>query len=62
MKRLFWASKIMKCVTKITPNIHSMKKTMIVAKLRKPTAARAGTIVACYQYGIQGVHTALYRF
>ena len=52
-KRRFWASKIMKCVTKMTPNIHSMKKTMIVAKLRKPTAARAGRIVAFYQHRIQ---------
>lgn len=46
-KRRLWASKITKCVTKRTSKTHSIKKTRIVAKLRNPTAARAGTIVAC---------------
>ena len=46
MKRRFSASKIMKYVTNRISKTHSMRKTMMVAKLRNPTAARGGTIVA----------------
>lgn len=46
MKRRFSAWKIMKYVIKRISKTHSMKKTMMVAKLRNPTAARCGTIVA----------------